>query len=90
VQNTLRVQGWTVSPHGIRRATVVVDGERFEAQLVPRADVKAAYPWLYFVENPGFTVTLPKRKPGDVRIAVEVEDQAGRKRVSREVPAIRE
>jgi hypothetical protein len=86
VQDTLRVQGWTVSPHGIRRATVLIDGERFEAQLVDRDDVKAAYPWLYFVEKPGFTVTLPKRARGDAHIAVEVEDQAGRKRRSREVP----
>ena len=88
VQDTLRVQGWTVSPHGIRRATVLVDGEPFVTQLVPRQDVKAAYPWLYFVENPGFTVTLPKRERGEARIAVEVEDQAGRKRRSREVPVL--
>jgi hypothetical protein len=86
VQDTLRVQGWTVSPHGILRAAVLVDGERFEAQLVERTDVKAAYPWLYFVEKPGFTVTLPKRARGDVYIVVEVVDQAGRKRRSREVP----
>jgi hypothetical protein len=91
IDGALHVQGWTVSPHGIKRVTVLFDGgkQRRDAQLVPRADVKAAYPWLYFVDKPGFVLSLPAR-PDDIAtetsITIEVEDQGRRVRRSRELP----
>ncbi len=91
IDGALNVQGWAISPHGIKRATVLFDGgrQRRDARLVARADVKAAYPWLYLVDKPGFVLSLPRR-PGDIAketsITVEIEDQGGRVRRSRELP----
>nr|MDQ3279864.1 hypothetical protein [Acidobacteriota bacterium] len=93
IHGALEVRGWSVSPHGLKRAAVLLNGgdQRIEAQLVPRDDVKSAYPWLYFVNNPGIIVSLPKRPrgiPKDTNVMIEVEDMAGRVRRSRDVPVV--
>ncbi|HUR80683.1 MAG TPA: hypothetical protein VM733_07945, partial [Thermoanaerobaculia bacterium] len=91
-KGALRVKGWAMSPHGVRRVTVFVEEEkyRFEAQRVPRADVQAAYPWLrYYNDRPGFEVTVPAKPKGipyDTSLVVEVEDHAGRVRRGRWIP----
>jgi hypothetical protein len=91
IKGALEVRGWSVSPHGLERATILLNGgdRRINAQLVPRDDVKAAYPWLYFVNNPGVVLRVPKRPndiPRDTNVMIEVEDMAGRVRRSRDVP----
>ncbi len=88
-KGALRVKGWAMSPHGVRRVTVFLNEEqyRFEAQRVPRPDVQAAYPWLrYMNDRPGFEVTIPEKPKGipyDTSLIVEVEDHAGRVRRGR-------
>jgi hypothetical protein len=84
VKGPLRVSGWTLSPHGVKRVTVFFHSDRlrFEAQRVDRPDVKAAFPWLR-AENdlPGFELVLPERPktlPVETSLIVEVEDNAGR------------
>ncbi|HEX8254265.1 MAG TPA: hypothetical protein VF846_14065, partial [Thermoanaerobaculia bacterium] len=89
VRGALHLSGWSVSPHGLRRVSVFIDDQRFEATFLERADVKAVYPWMYFVEKPGFGLVLPARPRGvsrEPRIAVEIEDRAGRVRRTRELP----
>jgi hypothetical protein len=91
IKGPLRVSGWTLSPHGIKRATVTfqTNKRKYEAQLVPRPDVHAAYPWLrYYNERPGFELLLDKRPKGipmDASVQVEVEDRAGRIRRGRDI-----
>ncbi|MGZ5433304.1 MAG: hypothetical protein ACXWH7_10280 [Thermoanaerobaculia bacterium] len=90
VKGPLRVRGWTMSPHGIRRVTLFLQNEklRFDATRVERPDVKAVYPWMYLNDKPGFDVVVPER-PANIRrdtsLIVEVEDHAGRVRRGRHV-----
>jgi hypothetical protein len=83
VRGPLHVRGWTLSPFGIRRVTVLLHGGRvrLDATRHARPDVKHVYHWYYFVEEPGFAVVLDQRPDGVPRatdVQVEVEDQAGR------------
>lgn len=84
IKGPLRVSGWTLSPHGVRRATVYLHmrTRRYEAKLVPRGDVLEAYPWYrYFNSTPGFELMFDERPRGipmDTSLQVEVEDHAGR------------
>jgi hypothetical protein len=90
INGALRVRGWTLSPFGIRRATIRIDDGDFrvDAPLYPRPDVKARYHWYYFVPNPGFDLTIPQRPngvPRQTEVQIEVEDQQGRVARSRDV-----
>jgi len=90
VKGPLHVRGWTISPHGTRRVTVFLQNEklRFEAARAERPDVRAAYPWMYLNDKPGFELVLPERPKGiprDTALIVEVEDHAGRVRRGRHV-----
>jgi hypothetical protein len=91
IQGPLHVSGWTLSPHGVRRATVFLHmrTRRYEAKLVPRADVLEAYPWFrYLNSTPGFELMLDERPDGiptETSLQVEVEDHAGRVQRSRDV-----
>lgn len=90
VKGPLHVRGWTISPYGVRRVTVFVHNEklRLEATRTERPDVKAAYPWMYLNDHPGFELVLPERPAGIPRgtsLIVEVEDLAGRVRRGRHV-----
>jgi hypothetical protein len=83
VNGPLRVRGWTLSPFPIRRVTVRIHAGRLkiDAPLLERPDIKAVYPWYYFVPRPGFDVFLPKRPesiPPETELQVEVEDGEGR------------
>jgi len=90
IKGPLRISGWTLSPHGIRRASVRMHaGKRvYEARLVARPDVLSAYPWQrYRNDRPGFELLLDQRPPGvpmDTTLQVEVEDLAGRVRLGRD------
>lgn len=83
IRGPLHVRGWTLSPFGIRRVTILLDGgsARLDATRSARPDVKQVYHWYYFVEEPGFSVVVERRPNGVPRatdVQVEVEDQAGR------------
>ncbi|HVE71461.1 MAG TPA: hypothetical protein VNI54_08845 [Thermoanaerobaculia bacterium] len=90
-KGALRVKGWAMSPHGLRRVTVFLhsDKYRFDATHVPRPDVQTSYPWLrYLNDQPGFELTIPEKPKGipyDTSLIVEVEDHAGRVRRGRHV-----
>jgi hypothetical protein len=90
-KGALKVKGWAMSPHGVRRVTVFLhsDRDRFDATRVPRADVQASYPWMrYLNDTPGFEATIPEKPAGipyDTNLIVEVEDHAGRVRRGRHV-----
>jgi hypothetical protein len=80
----LTVRGYTVSPHILRKVTVLIDEgtNRYDATLVPRPDVEARLPWYHHAApNPGFTLVLPKRPDGvppHTDVQIEVLDNAGR------------
>ncbi|HYR28172.1 MAG TPA: hypothetical protein VEU30_06875 [Thermoanaerobaculia bacterium] len=80
VRGSVRVLGWGLAPAGIKRVRVFVDNheEHVDAQLFPRPDVAALYPW-HDASKAGFTVDIPRRKrEGRVDIEVEVTDLSGR------------
>lgn len=87
----LKVKGWALSPHGVRRVTVFLhsDRARFDATRGTRPDVQASYPWLRYLNGePGFEITIPQRPsgiPNETSLVVEVEDHAGRIRRGRHV-----
>jgi hypothetical protein len=90
VKGVLTVRGWAVSPYGVRRVTVLLQNDklRFDTIRMPRHDVRASYPWMYYDDLPGFTVTIPERPaniPLDTSLMVEVVDNAGRVRRGRHV-----
>ena len=90
VKGPLRVRGWALSPHGIRRVTVFVQNEklRYEAPRADRPDVRAMYGWMYLNDKPGFDLVVPERPsniPRETSLIVEVEDHAGRVRRGRHV-----
>lgn len=90
VTGPLRVKGWALSPHGIRRVTVRFHAGRHkvDAELQERGDVKQLYTWYYYTEKPGFEVTLPERPawmPERTDVQVEIEDRAGRVTRTRDV-----
>jgi hypothetical protein len=80
----LTVRGYAVSPHILRKVTVLIDEgtKRYDATLVPRPDVEARLPWYHHAApNPGFTLMLPKRPngvPAHTDVQIEVLDNAGR------------
>ncbi|MEO8382283.1 MAG: hypothetical protein ABI779_21665, partial [Acidobacteriota bacterium] len=90
IQGPLRVSGWTLSPHGVQKATLLMHAgtKRFEMKLIERPDVLAAYPWMrYFNDRPGFELVLnerPRGIPMDTSVQVEIEDRAGRVRRGRD------
>jgi hypothetical protein len=78
----LEVSGWALSPNGIRRVDVEVGSrkETYVAQMVPRPDVSARYPW-YGSAPSGFRLIVPKRPKGlprETDVQVIVTDGAGK------------
>jgi hypothetical protein len=91
IRGALHIRGWALSPHGIRRAIVLLDNARvrIDATLVERADVRAMYTWYYFVPRPGFVVDLPRRPknvPRQTQFQIEIEDAAHRVIRTSDVP----
>ncbi len=79
----LHISGWALSPHGIRRATILLAGGkmRFDTQEFGRPDVQALLPWYPKTKDPGFVVEMKKRPAGippQTTVEVEIEDGAGR------------
>lgn len=82
VPANLRVQGWVLSPHGVRRVTLRVAGGKLQIPMTrfERPDVLARYPWYANNPTPGFIYEFPKRPrgiPGETEVQVEVEDGKG-------------
>jgi len=80
VRGSVRILGWALAPAGIKRVRVFVDNhdEQVDAQLFPRPDVAALYPW-HDAARSGFTIDIPRRKrEGRVDVEVEVTDLTGR------------
>jgi len=91
IRGALHIRGWALSPHGLRRVTVLLDNARVrvDATLVERPDLRAIYTWYYFVPKPGFVVDLPRRPdnvPRQTQFQVEIEDAAHRVMRTRDVP----
>lgn len=79
LRGLVRVSGWALAPQGIKRVRVWVDNheEFFDAQLYPRLDVGALYPW-HDASKAGFTVDIPRNKrEGRIDVEVEVTDNRG-------------
>lgn len=79
VRGMVRVMGWALGPAPIRRVRVFVKNrEQFvDAQLFPRPDVGALYPW-HDASRSGFTVDIPRgRREGGTDIEVEITDASG-------------
>lgn len=79
---SLTVDGWALSPYGIRSATVLVHGGkvRIPAKLAPRADLTATWPWYTQSPFPWFHVVIPKRPkgiPSETDVQVELVDGRG-------------
>ena len=79
---SLKVEGWALSPYGIRSATVLIHGGkvRFPAKLAPRADISSTWPWYTQSPWPSFTAILPKRPkgiPSETDVQVELVDGRG-------------
>jgi hypothetical protein len=79
---SLRVAGWMLSPNGIARVRVLVNGgqKSYEARFLDRPDVAWRWPWYPRTKHAGFEAILPKRPKGirrDTDVQVEVTDGAG-------------
>lgn len=79
VRGPVRVLGWALAPDGIRRVRVYLNNrERWvDAQLFPRPDVAALYPW-HDASRSGFTVDVPRDREGPTDVEVEITDLRGR------------
>jgi len=82
VGRALRVDGWALSPSGIRGVDILLDSatKRYRAGLVDRGDVRLQFPWYPGVARPGFTLTIPRRPRGVPKytdVQVEIIDGTG-------------
>ncbi|MDQ3282568.1 MAG: hypothetical protein M3Q69_14300 [Acidobacteriota bacterium] len=81
VKGSLQVNGWAISPNGVRHIYLHFDDRRYrvEATRIARPDVSSLYGW-YYESLPGFTATIPDR-PGRHKatdVQVEIVDRNGR------------
>ena len=79
VRGPVRVMGWALAPSGIRRVRVFVNNREwhYDAQLFPRPDVAALYPW-HDASRAGFTVDIPRFREGRTDVEVEITDGNGK------------
>jgi hypothetical protein len=78
----LKVEGWALSPYGIRSATVLIHGGKVHvpAKLAPRGDLTRTWPWYPQSPWPWFTAVIPKRPkgiPAETDVQVELVDGRG-------------
>ncbi len=82
IEQELRVSGWALSPHGISKVVVRIQGGKYQfpAQFYERPDVVAQFPWYPKVKTPGFFLSIPKRPKGlrrETDLQIEITDGAG-------------
>jgi hypothetical protein len=72
IRGKLSVSGWALSPWGIERVEIRLgNGARVvQADLVPRPDVVAEYPWYPMTTNPGFQQVIDEPVGGDVQVEI--------------------
>ena len=78
----LMVGGWALSPHGVRRATLLVDDQtlRVPMERVEHPEISAKYPWYPKNSPAGFRAVLlrrPRGVPAETDVQVEIEDGRG-------------
>jgi hypothetical protein len=81
LRGPVRVLGWALAPDGIGRVRVFVSNRSrvYEAQLFPRPDVAALFPW-HDASHSGFTVDIHRGEhEGPTDVQVEITDARGRK-----------
>jgi hypothetical protein len=83
IDGKLLVDGWALSPAGIRSATALIDAGRVRVPMffTPREDISRTWPWYPNVPWPAITSTLPRRPrgvPEKTDVQVEVVDNNGR------------
>ena len=83
VHGKLLVDGWALSPAGIKSATALIDAGRIRVPmfLTPREDISRTWPWYPNVPWPAFTCYVPQRPRGTDEITdvqVEVVDGNGK------------
>jgi hypothetical protein len=78
VRGPVRVMGWALAPAPVKRVRVYVDNRarRFDAQLFPRPDVAAIYPW-HDASRSGFTLDIPRFREGRTDVEIEITDARG-------------
>lgn len=82
VHMPMTIAGWAMSPSGIKAVDILFESGRIRvpAELVPRGDVNALFPWYANMPRPGFQKTFPKLPRGvrnDTDIEIEVTDGRG-------------
>jgi hypothetical protein len=79
--HTIEVSGWALSAHGIREATLVLNGNSRHALRtgVSRPDVARVHPHQPFAANSGFegTVAFTERPTGPVTVELVLTDNKG-------------
>jgi hypothetical protein len=86
VHGKLLVDGWALSPAGIKNATALIDAGRIRVPmfLTPREDISRTWPWYPNVPWPAFTCYVPQRPRGtDETTDVQVEVVDGNGKVTR-------
>jgi hypothetical protein len=83
VNGKLLVDGWALSPAGIKSATALIDAGRVRVPMffTPRDDISRGWPWYPQVPWPAMTCYVPQRPRGVgelTDVQVEVVDNAGR------------
>ena len=83
VHGKLLVDGWALSPYGIKSATALIDAGRIRVPMffTPRDDISRGWPWYPNVPWPALTCNVPERPRGVGEITdvqVEVVDGSGK------------
>jgi hypothetical protein len=83
IEGQLLVDGWALSPNGLKSATALVDAGRVRVPMgfTPREDISRGWPWYPEVPWPAMTCVVPRRPRGVGEITdvqIEVVDNAGR------------
>ncbi|HEV2719405.1 MAG TPA: hypothetical protein VG323_05270, partial [Thermoanaerobaculia bacterium] len=82
ITGKLLVDGWALSPAGIKSATALIDAGRVRMPMffTPREDVSRGWPWYPNVPWPAMTCYVPQRPRGTdelTDVQVEVVDNSG-------------
>jgi len=87
----LRVAGWALSPNGVARVRVFLNGGEkiYDTTFLDRPDVVARWPWYPKMKRAGFELSLPKRPKRmsrEVNVQIEITDGAGKVLHSYDLP----